>query len=438
VGSSSALLVDVVGAALLGLDAAESPLLTPSLDTQGLPSDYAVEGSLEPFADVTLPAPAVRLAAQGLADSDPALGRLLDAALADTVLESDPDEHDPVLRTLRAGLEPWVLAAEMPGGEVGLVAAINAIAGLATMVAGWQSSFGKDSVTRREVPLGLDPDDWADGDYDAVAHELRPLESIIAALPRTVDGMRWTHLDGNVLFEITRTVRAAYPDWIARVDLSRAVSLMADYLGGRRVVVSRDDAGRPTRQAERNVYLPQPNYVAFSGARVIDVCKLEVLEYEDARQKIWWRTVRSPNGTADHDDGSVEFTDSGQGRTRVTVRGRQRFTLPPSLQLVDLDATPELRDALTDDAYRRFFTTTLDNFVACYEGRDWAIGRPPDTELASRRFSRLIEVARAVATDAGSGFPLRDNRSGTSGATGAAPDVVVDDDGFRHVRGMRS
>jgi hypothetical protein len=436
VGSTSALLVDVVGAALLGLDAADSPLLATALACNGLPVDYAVEGSLEPFPDVSLTPTAVRLAARDLSDADPSLGRLLDAALVATVLEHDGDEADPVLRTLRAGLEPWVLAAESAGGEVGLVAAINGIAGLATWVGGWQTSFGKDSLTRRAVPLGLDLDDWSDSDYDAVAHQLRPLESVVAALPRTVDGMRWTHLDGDVLFEITRTMRAPYRDWIARVDLSRAVSLMADYLGGRRVVVSRDEGGRPTRQAERNVYLPQPNYVAFAGARVIDVCKLDFVEYEDARQKIWWRTVHSPNGTADHDDGSVEFADAGGGRTLVTVRGRQRFTLPPSLQLVDLDAMPELRDALTDDAYRRFFATTLDNFVACYEGRDWAVGRPPDTDLASLRFSRLIEVARAAAADAGSGFLMRDNRSGPGAEPATQPDVV-DSDGFRHVRGMR-
>jgi hypothetical protein len=436
VGSTSALLVDVVGAALLGLDAADSALLAAALESHALPTDYAVEGSLEPFQDLSLPPPAVRLAARELSDSDPALGRLLDAALMTPFLDRGDDDADPVLRTLRAGLEPWVLAAETPGGEVGLVAAINGIAGLATWVGGWQTSFGKDSLTRVEVPLGLDLDDWSDSDYDAVAHHLRPLESVVAALPRTSDGMRWTHLDGDVLFEVTRTMRAAYPDWIARVDLSKAVSLMADYLGGRRVAVTRDDADRPTRQAERNVYLPQPNYVAFAGARVIDVCKLEVLEYEDARQKIWWRTVRSPNATADHDDGSVEFADDGGGRTLVTVRGRQRFTLPPSLQLVDLDATPELRDALTQDAYRRFFTTTLDNFVACYEGRDWAIGRAPDTELVSRRFSRLIEVARAAAADSGSGFLLRDSGSRPREEPAAQPDVV-DSDGFRHVRGSR-
>ncbi len=427
-----------MGAALLGLDAAESPVLATVLTGRGLPADYVVDGSLEPFDDVRLPPVAVRRAACTLADSDPALGRLLDVALVDTPREHTQHDDDAVLRTLRAGLAPWVSAAEVPGGEAGLVAAVTAIGGLATWLGAWQTSYGKDSLSRREAPLGLDLTEWDADAYDAVIDLLRPLETVIAALPPSHDGMRWTHLDGSVLFEMTRTMRASYESWIARVDIGSAVSLMADYLGGRRVVVTRDAEGRAVHQAERNLYLPQPNYVAFAGGPVIDVCKIEVVEHGPSWQKIWWRTVRSPNGSADHDDGSVEFADDGDGRTRVTVRGRQRFPLPPALRAVDLDAAPELRDALTDDAYRRFFTTTLDNVAACYEGRPWAIGRPADPELVSRRWSRLLTAARAMATDTGTSWNLAGDAMTAGDPTTTRPDPTdVDAGGFRHVRGNR-
>ena len=50
---------------------------------------------------------------------------------------------------------------------------------------------------------------------------------------------------------------------------------MNDYAGGRALATARDERGRVTRQIERNLYLPQPNYTALGGGVTIDVTKIE-------------------------------------------------------------------------------------------------------------------------------------------------------------------
>ena len=131
-----------------------------------------------------------------------------------------------------------------------------------------------------------------------------------------------------------------------------------------------------THQAERNLYLPQPNYLALYGGDVIDVAKLEHVRYDDREHKIFWRTVKSPNDSAAYDDGAVAFTAIDDNATRVSVMGRQQFTLPLFWQVFDLDLWPELKDPLVTDAYLTYFDKTLDNFLARYEGRHEPVGRP--------------------------------------------------------------
>ena len=61
------------------------------------------------------------------------------------------------------------------------------------------------------------------------------------------------------------------------------------------------------RQAERNIYLPQPNYLVLYQGKPIDVSKLEVVEYEADRHRLYWKTVLSENGSATYDDGIATF-----------------------------------------------------------------------------------------------------------------------------------
>ena len=99
---------------------------------------------------------------------------------------------------------------------------------------------------------------------------------------------------------------------------------MKDYIGGQTVAIHRDGEGRVTHQAERNVYLPQPNWLVLYGGSVIDVAKLETIRYVEDEHKIVWRTVHSSNDSATHDDGSVRFA-------RVDARERRSRSSPVSI-----------------------------------------------------------------------------------------------------------
>jgi hypothetical protein len=189
-----------------------------------------------------------------------------------------------------------------------------------------------------------------------------------------------------------------------------------------------------TRQAERNLYLPQPNYLAWWGGQPIDVCKIELVERQPDWHRLTWRTISSPNGSATYDDGSLTFSRVAGGDdagTRVVVRGRQLFTLPPAWSGVDLAAVPEIRNPLLEEAYRRFFTTTFDNLEACFEGREFRIGRAP-ADPSEPLLTHSATLLLGLAKDWLAGGTQADHPS--PGDTG---DVSVDAQGFRHVRGSR-
>ena len=232
----------------------------------------------------------------------------------------------------------------------------------------WAINFAKSRVLRREVDLGFEPSDYSAADYDAVADYMAPLAAEAAGAPLTASGLRWCYRGDAVLFEMSRLLNAPYDALVARVDIAAAIRVMSDYIGGSSSVVSRDKQGRVLRQAERNLYLPQPNWLAFSGGAFIDVCKLEVVRYADDWQRIAWQTMHSPNGSAVHDDGTVTFERAGETQTKVTVCGLQQFTLPPFWTALEPWLAPAVKDALVEESYRRFFTATLDNVEAGLRG----------------------------------------------------------------------
>lgn len=297
----------------------------------------------------------------------------------------------------------------------------------------WAIVFAKSRVVRRDLPLGFEPSEYSDADYDAVADYMAPLESAAAEAPVTPSGLRWCYRDEAVLFEMSRVLNAPYDDLVARVDIAAAIRVMSDYIGGSSSVVSRDRQGRVTRQAERNMYLPQPNWLAFSGGAFIDVCKLEVVRYSDGWRRIAWRTVHSPNGSAVHDDGTVTFERVGASTTRVTVRGLQEFTLPPYWAALEPWLVPAVKDALVEESYRRFFTATLDNVEACYEGREFRVGRDRDEsdgEPLEDKLRRTWSVLRQMLPDR----PFDELARRAWPRSTPQPDEV-DADGFRHFAG---
>src|SRR6185369_3771043 len=95
------------------------------------------------------------------------------------------------------------------------------------------------------------------------------------------------------------------------VPIHRSIQFMNDYAGGRAFVTRRDRRGRVLRQIERNLYLPQPNYTALGGGVTIDVTKIELVDYAPRRRRMFWKTVKSENGSALADDGIVTFEALG-------------------------------------------------------------------------------------------------------------------------------
>ena len=119
----------------------------------------------------------------------------------------------------------------------------------------------------------------------------------------------------------------------------------------------------------------------------------------------------------------------------MTVRGLQEFTLPPFWAALDPWLAPAIKDALVEDSYRRFFTATLDNVEACYEGREFRVGRdrePADDEPPEERFKQTWSVMRQVLPDRPLDALVRQMQ------LRAAPQAhEVDEDGFRHFDGGR-
>lgn len=426
VAGTDALLADSVLAALHGEDRSASRLVARALRRLGEPRGSVV-GDLTPFAGWQPAHPLLRAAVRR-ASTDPAVGRVLAAATGGPDPEADP--ADPVLAGVRSVLTPLVAAAGEPSGQGALAGLLGALASVGEQSRGWVACLAKDRVDRVVVPLGFDPAAVDDAAYDGLPEFFAPYERVLQGLPSGRDGMRWSLVDGATVFEVSREVAADFEEFVARVDVAAGISLMADYLGGRRVALSTDDAGRVVRQAERNLYLPQPNYLALWGGEPIDVCKVELVQRGADEHRLLWRTVESPNGSATWDDGTLTFTDVGRGRTRVTVRGRQLFALPLAWGAVDLAVLPEVRGPLLEEAYRRFFTTTFDNLEACFEGREFRIGRPAlagAEPLATVTGHLVLRLARDWLADRSS--------AGSGRATVGSPSPEVDVHGFTHVRG---
>jgi len=437
-----ALLADTTFATLLGLDRAGSRLVGRALRVHGEPQGR-VAGDLSPFAEVVRPHPLL-INAFRRAGSEPSVERVLNAAIGGP--DQGASASDPVLAGIRGVLTPLVAAADEPAGHVALLGLLTTVAGVVDQTQAWSVPLAKDRIRRVEVPLGFDPGSFAADEYDALPAFFSPFERSLEGIPidsgtssgtgqeSSSESMRWRMLDGAVVFEMSRVLAAEFGDFVARVDVAAGISLMADYLGGRRVPVSTDDQGLVVRQAERNLYLQQPNYLAIWGGVPIDVCKIELVQRSATEHRLLWRTVDSLNESATWDDGILTFTDLGAGRTRVTVRGRQLFTVPKSWSGVDLDLVPELKAPLVEDAYRRFFTSTFDNLEACFEGRPFRIGRPPptaDEPLATESLYQLLGFAQSWIDDRSA------ERTGAFAGNGREQPDEIDLHGFSHFSGSR-
>jgi hypothetical protein len=396
IASANPVLADYAAAMKLGIDPFDSPLLARVARDHPLPARYSFAGPLEPLGEIELPSPLRRCAARGRRKNE-----FVDGLLVPWLQQRD-ERLFPASGPLDARASQILTSLAGDGesafGNAVLFAIDASAAAAAELVLAWQTLTAKDRLVRRVVPLDLDLDRFGPADFEAMTDEQDSLEPVAASAPQRGDGLRWRKVEGAVVFQYVREIGVPFDRFVAAVDVARTIGFMNDYLGGIVIPIERDEAGRPIRQAERNLYLPQPNYLALYGGKPIDVTKIEAARYEEGEHRLYWKTIHSSNGSATADDGMVSFRRTAVG-TRIAIFGKQRFVLPPFWQVFDVALIPELEVVLTSHAYQTFFNRTLSNFEALVEGRDVQIGRPADaavehpSAVLENRISKLMEYA---------------------------------------------
>jgi len=442
IASPSALLADWAGAARMGLDPYASPVNGTALRALGIPSEHAIEGSLSPY-------PLWRNVHPMLARSARQRNRSAGLGAMSAAWFQSVDRERFALRDfysdrVNALVAPLMTRVDDNPRSFWLAVALNLLlVRIDGFVLAQNTLFAKDRLRRRVAPLLVDPAAFSHDDYEGIAAKLAPYEQLLAHLPPNRDGLRWRHVDGAIVFGCEHVFPIAFDRFVRKVDISRSIQYMNDYIGGSTVAVQRDARGRVQHQAERNLYLQQPNWMVLFGGEVIDVEKIQRVSYARGRQCIHWRTVASPNGSARVDDGCVSFVRTAEGHTRVQLFARQQFTLPLAFKAFDIDLAPALRDPIIESAYTAFFAGTMANLQAAYDGREFRIGHDPEPESPRRALPRFLATAAAALAEL-----LRERHAGaemgdaaawifatgpsvTSAPTSPVP-TAIDAAGFRH------
>ncbi len=372
------LLTDHVASLKMGVAPDVSAIHVAAQEKFGLPQPYRIAGNLAPYEDWINVHPLV-LDSTRRREAWPELSQILQPWLQCVDQERFPFK-DPVNAKINRVVSQYLSGIDDSTAVFGSVVGLNYLfALLHEGVSALQIMYWKDALKRCEVPLNLQPRDFQDEDFESIAPYLESIESQIKNLAPDRNGLRWTYdREGAVLFEFSRVIPVPFDAFVRRVDVSKTIQYMTDYIGGVILHVKTNSRGRVTRQIERNLYLPQPNYLALSQGKNIDVSKLEVIRYGRSEHKMFWKTIKSENHSATFDDGSVRFARVNGGDTFVSICGRQKFSLPWFWEVINLDNYPLLKHMLVTHAYTNFFTQTMANLEAVYEGREVRIGKSWD------------------------------------------------------------
>ncbi|MGB3472492.1 MAG: DUF362 domain-containing protein [Erythrobacter sp.] len=436
IAASDPRLADRAGALKLGLDPQVSRLW------QAPPASQTVRavGSLLPYDGWINVTPRARDAARRR-QKDAALDRSIAPLLQQVDTSLFPFRNEANAR-INAWLNSFLSAEDIASGRETSASGQEAFAFLELVLAqiaearaACQIMFAKDAITRKSAALNIRPQDIDDAEWPKVAPAIATQRRLLNGCMADAEGLRWRMVDGAVLFDCIRRYPVPLEDFAAAVPIHRTIQFMNDYIGGEALTVASDDAGRVTRQLERNLYLPQPNFTALLGGDIIDVTKIETVSYANDSQSMSWQTLFSANESAVADDGLVEFAAVG-GDTVVTIFARQHFRQPPLVEAFDLTLFPDLHAWLVTDAYRRFASRTFANLEAVIEGRDVRIGKP----AAEVEFDKPLPIDSLVTLAERLRDELPDDwleglqgRFDWSRSGKPVPDHI-DTDGFRHFK----
>ena len=426
IAASDPALADYLGAMKMGLDPFVSRLAAPSLRHARPTPQTRILGALEPYPGWVNVSPAL-IASTAARRASPAGDRSIRPVLQQVDRDIFPFK-DPANDWLNKALSGLAAA----GGDSALLTLANIWLGeLGKAAETYGVMIDKDALRRREASINIDPTKLRAADYDGLPAELLGQAALLRGVPADADGVRWRFDDGAVLFDGARRIAQPFEDFAASVEIHRTIQYMNDYIGGQALATRRDKQGRVTRQVERNLYLPQPNYAAIGGGVAIDVTKIETIEYAPRRQRMFWKTVKSENDSAIADDGVVTFEALGED-TLVTIWGRQHFRLPPIWAAIDQGLDPAMKRTLVSQAYGQFFNRTFANLEAVSEGRDVRIGKPwsdaPEGEPLP--VERLSGFVRKLQSEGRLDVP-----AALKGAVRASAEIKplrIDADGFRH------
>jgi uncharacterized protein (DUF362 family) len=432
IAATDIVLADHVGAMKMGLNPEVSPIFARVLRTHPIPRRYIVAGSLGTYRGWNN-VPTLSLLTSSMRSRAETLDRLVEPWLQKIDPELFPPKN-PIDARLNAVLATFLDTHDNEVTGQWLLTLANALLGwMGEAMTSYRTLFDKDALRRHVVPLGIDISAIAEDAFDALVDELLGLEPVAAAAPPISSELRWRYINDAIAFRYTKTLPIEFGLYVRHVDIARTIQFMNDYLGGVVVPLAHDSSGRPVRQAERNIYLPQPNYLTLYQGMPIDVSKLEVVEYGENRHRLYWKTVLSENGSAAFDDGIATFERTSDG-TQITITGRQRFTLPPFWQVFDLNIVPKLKAHLVTHAYQTFFDRTVANFEALVEGRDVRIGRPVD-EPAPLPIEQIMPLLQRISDIA---IPMLQRLAGEQDPTGTGEARSIDSDGFVHITPVQS
>ena len=132
---------------------------------------------------------------------------------------------------------------------------------------------------------------------------------------------------GNHDMQVEKTqgiVEVPYASFSTAIPAAELGPNLADYIGGEIRVVQQEQ-GRTTRQVERMVLSTVTSQLGVTDP--LDMTKVESIVYDEQGATVYWKVMKSDNGSVIQDIGSVDFRPYDQDSTLVTFHSAHKLGL---------------------------------------------------------------------------------------------------------------